>query len=224
MSETVITLDGAVTLYDQRFDEHYHSVFGAVTESAHIFIREGLQYLNRNPVSVFEIGFGTGLNAYLALLHCLQHKISLTYYAIEKFPLPLETLASLNYPTRLTKDETSRRLFLDMHDAPWDSRIRLTPFFFLHKIQADITLYKPDFGYDLVFFDAFSPKKQPEVWTFSVFESIVKNLQPGGILTTYCTRGEIKRTLKEAGLRIEIIPGPPGKRHMLRAIRNPREL
>jgi tRNA U34 5-methylaminomethyl-2-thiouridine-forming methyltransferase MnmC len=167
-------------------------------------------------VSVLEIGFGTGLNALLTCITARAKQVRVTYHALEKFPVDLVLVEKLNYTSQLPDVPDAERLFAGIHQASWNETTILHPFFYLHKIQDDLADFQPDFKYDLVFFDAFAPEKQPEMWTQDIFNRLYKNLGPEGLLTTYCVKGTVKRMLKSAGFRIEKLPGPPGKREMLR--------
>lgn len=219
MNEVRVTGDGSTTLFSQYFSETYHSVFGAVTESKVVFIENGLQAFHNNPVSVFEIGFGTGLNAYLACLDAKQNKRNVTYYAIEKFPLEKPILSSMNYPALLATEEADKMIFNTLHEAEWEKPVAITGTFTLFKIRADLCTFHPGFSADVIFFDAFAPDHQPEMWTAEIFRILYDTLSPGGILATYCVKGQVKRSMKEAGFRLEKLPGPPGKREMLRALK-----
>ncbi|MBN1415787.1 MAG: tRNA (5-methylaminomethyl-2-thiouridine)(34)-methyltransferase MnmD [Bacteroidales bacterium] len=221
MNEIVITGDGSHTIFHCSLNEHYHSTFGAITESKHVFIRNGLHCVSKDPVTIFEVGFGSGLNAYLAFLDARQHKRSVTYYTIEKYPLDFNVVQQLNYPSLLSAEESNKLLFYTLHETGWEKPIAVTSFFRLYKIKADLISFDPFFYFDVVFYDAFAPDKQPEMWTVEIFRRLYNRLNPGGILTTYCVKGEVKRNLKEAGFGIKKIPGPPGKREMLKAIKLP---
>ena len=223
--ELVITGDGSHTLYIPELNEHYHSTFGAVTESMHVFIKAGLGFLsNKRQVTVFEVGFGTGLNALLTCMAAIEQKSSFTYYAIEKNPLDIEVAGKLNYTPILSHRLNSQTLFLAIHQAPWNKTSIINPYFQLHKIHGSLIGFLPDFTYDVIFFDAFSPEKQPEMWTPEIFKKLYLNLNPGGVLTTYCVKGAVKRMLKDAGFVIEKLPGPPGKREMLRGVKKTQRL
>ena len=217
MNEIEVTGDGSHTLFVPDLQEHYHSTFGAITESEHVFIRHGLQAINKDPVTILEIGFGTGLNSFLTYIESQQNKKSIQYYAVEKYPLETEIIDSLNYPAILSRSGSDSDVFKQMHDSEWDKNITLATGFTLMKIKTDLKIFKPDFSYDLIFFDAFAPEKQPEMWTKEIFENLYDPLWPGGILVTYCAKGNIKRLLKQTGFQVEILAGPPGKRHMIRA-------
>lgn len=206
--------DGSSTLYRPDLDEHYHSIHGAIQESMHVFIRAGLDQHPDSSLKILEVGFGTGLNALLTLIH--QGSKNIYYHTIERFPLNKSTVSEINYPKELKMTE-SRNLYLKMHQAPWNNDCEITPGFILHKEESDLVDFKPLTNYDLVYFDAFGPDKQPELWTPEIFKKISEAVNPGGLLVTYSCKGTVKRALKDAGMQIEKIPGPPGKREMLRA-------
>jgi tRNA U34 5-methylaminomethyl-2-thiouridine-forming methyltransferase MnmC len=213
----VITKDGSHTLFVPALDEHYHSIHGALQESKHVFIKEGLNRCPGKDITVFEIGFGTGLNALLAYLESACRNIKINYYAIENDPLDMQIISKLNYPEILKLDGHGRKLFYDMHAGEWNRKLELHNNFIITKIKEDITLFAIHFTYDVVFFDAFAPQKQPEMWDREIFRKIYNNMAPGGILTTYSAKGEVKRILVSSGFKVETIQGPPGKREMIRA-------
>jgi tRNA U34 5-methylaminomethyl-2-thiouridine-forming methyltransferase MnmC len=219
--ELKITADGSHTLFVAALHEHYHSVFGAIQESRHIFINAGLKALpvDLTKVEILEIGFGTGLNA---LLTCLEKSGSaprIRYTAIERYPIPIEMSSRLNYPEQLHSPE-SAAVFHKIHLSPWNEWSEISSHFHLLKIEKDLKDYMPEENkFDLIFFDAFGPDVQPEMWTPEVFRKIYQALKTGGILVTYSTKGEVKRNLKSAGFSIEKLPGPLGKREMLRAMK-----
>jgi tRNA U34 5-methylaminomethyl-2-thiouridine-forming methyltransferase MnmC len=214
--EIVITADGSSTLYSQAIDEHYHSTFGAIQESMHVFINAGLLTCKKNIINIFEVGFGTGLNCLLTYIHTRNTSQKVNYYSIEKYPLATDLALSLNYPEILGEDQ---QIFLQMHQSEWDKDVKLSLNFTLHKISGDLITF--DCNHlpfpDLIYFDAFSPEKQPQLWDLSVFEKIHSRSHPGSILVTYCAKGSVRRSLNQAGFSTERIPGPPGKREMLRA-------
>jgi len=216
--EIQLTADGSHTLFVPEMDEHYHSVNGAVQESRHVFIEAGLHQLEAGHIRVLEIGFGTGLNAFLTLLDVMESPSrTVEYYAVEKYPLGHGLVVGLNYGAFISPEHAD--LFDALHTADWDTGVHLTPFFTLHKIQGDSNTCQLPTGIDLVFFDAFAPDKQPEMWNREIFDRLYKNTNDGGLLTTYCAKGAVRRMLKDAGYMVERISGPPGKREMLRAKR-----
>lgn len=213
------TEDGYNTLYIPEMDEHYHSVKGACTESEHIFINMGLKHCNAEQPRILEIGFGTGLNAILTAIEAEKEKRSVTYHTLEMYPLESELTCNLGYETFM--DDAHAALFRQMHDAEWEKEIRLTPYFTIKKIQCDFTKeeqWNKGNRYDLVYFDAFAPEKQPEMWTDSIFHTIYDIMDCNGILVTYCAKGCVRRELQSCGFKVERLPGPPnGKREILRA-------
>jgi tRNA U34 5-methylaminomethyl-2-thiouridine-forming methyltransferase MnmC len=213
----VITKDGSHTLFVPALNDHYHSTYGAIQESKHVFINEGLKCCPKKNITVFEIGFGTGLNALLTAMESISQNIKITYHTIENNPLGIKTICQLNYPDILKLKDNTRKLFYDMHNAQWDKELELHMNFRITKIKNDITEFSIPFTYDVVFFDAFAPAKQPEMWDISVFQKIYDNMAPGGLLATYCAKGAVKRILKSAGFSVESVQGPPGKREMIRA-------
>jgi tRNA U34 5-methylaminomethyl-2-thiouridine-forming methyltransferase MnmC len=207
-----LTADGSHTLFLPELNEHYHSVNGAVQESQHVYINAGFNQCGKETVFVLELGFGTGLNAFLTALEAEKRNVKVVYTALEKYPLPAEIIRQLNYSGR------NSDLFNQIHSAEWGRAIPLTSSFTLHKIKIDFKDYDYCSGnYDVVYYDAFAPDKQPEVWLQELFDAIYTSLHPGGILTTYCAKGMIRRRMKQSGFIVERIPGPPGKREMLRA-------
>jgi tRNA U34 5-methylaminomethyl-2-thiouridine-forming methyltransferase MnmC len=214
--QTVMTGDGSYTLYIPDLNEYYHSKFGAVNESLHIFINAGIKNCKgTGDISVYEAGFGTGLNALLTLQFANDSGRKVIYHAIEKYPLSEDVAVGLNYATSLPFDG----YFRHMHSSPWNEYTAIAGNFILHKIQADLAAYMPDFSYDIIYFDAFAPEKQPYLWEYEIFERLAGRLNEGGMLVTYCVKGDVKRALRKTGLNVEILPGPPGKRHMLRAVK-----
>jgi tRNA U34 5-methylaminomethyl-2-thiouridine-forming methyltransferase MnmC len=208
------TADGSKTVFSETFQECYHSINGAVTESMHVFIDAGYRACDKDSISIFEVGFGTGLNAYLTYLEAKKHNIGVNYHAIEMFPLEDFLIAMLDYPEFLSTDMDAFRVF---HDSTWNKTVMVSSNFSFKKIKSD--LLKIDFTekYDLVYFDAFSPNQQPELWTEFVFKKLFDQMNSGGILTTYCAKGDVRRTLNKVGFTVERLPGPPGKHEMLRA-------
>lgn len=273
-----ITEDGSHTLYVPELNEHYHSTHGAIQESTHIFIREGLLHrLQPRPsstqgqqpqmklqhglegqqqltleesrqttqaINLLEIGFGTGLNALLTLLEAEKKEINVFYQSLERYPISNETVQKLNYAALLNRSErnesadtpmlsdqrifydaglgnnTPEKLFLQLHKTPWKKAVVITPGFTLLKQQIDFSVpdtFIPDRKFDLIYYDAFAPDKQPEMWTQYIFNYLYSLSEQGAILTTYCAKGVVRRMLQTAGFRVERLPGPPGKREILRA-------
>ena len=217
--ELATTEDGSLTVFAPTFGEHYHSTHGARQESEHIFLRLGLLHrleelpVTDRPLRLFEVGLGTGLNALLTKVAVEKAKRPLCYYSIERYPLEEELASQLAYSDLPTEDLRA------IHEAPWGEDISLSPYFMLHKIQGDLTASSFPTGLDLIYFDAFSPESQPELWEEGIFRRLFEASSPGAVLTTYCAKGEVRRRLQRAGFLVERLPGPPGKREVLRATR-----
>jgi len=212
-----LTGDGSHTLYIEALGEYYHSTHGAIRESEYVFIEKGLKACKGTSVDLLEVGFGTGLNALLTLNHAREKGVSIRYDALELYPLPPEVYRKLNYADHL--DQQAAGWFEELHSAPWNRLTEITPFFRLHKLERDFVSFEPNRSYDLVFFDAFAPGKQPEMWSSQPMTKLFQALRPRGLLVTYCAQGKFKRMLKDIGFEVESLPGPPGKREMTRAIR-----
>ena len=215
-----LTADGSHTLYVPEIEEHYHSVNGAIQESLHVYINAGLNCCKKQTINVLEFGFGTGLNAFLTMIEAGKRKSKINYTSIEKFPLPASVYNQLNY----TKDfpSTFQQCFGKIHSCEWETFVEISDNFRIKKIPADFSDFKFEDQYDVVFYDAFAPDKQPEVWSQDIFNKIFEHTNPNAILTTYCAKGHIRRMMQTAGFNVERIPGPPGKREMLRARKQPR--
>ena len=214
-----LTEDGSHTLYLPGMDEHYHSTHGAIQESTHVFINTGLKPINKTQLTIFEVGFGTGLNAWLTLKACKQLNKTVNYFTIEKYPLNQNEYRILNYGK--LNEEDDFHTFLSLHKCDWGKISQITTAFNLYKFKADIKTFEfdnlPDFN--LVYFDAFAPNKQEDVWSFEIFKKLYEQCAVNGVLVTYCAKGAVRRTLQEVGFKVERLPGPPGKREMLRAIK-----
>ena len=210
------TADGSQTLFVPELNEHYHSVKGALTESEHIFIQMGLKHSSVEAPHVLEIGFGTGLNAFLTLLTADTDQRNIHYTTLERYPVTPALIEQLTYPELICPERKDD--FQALHQAAWNTDVQLTPYFTLNKVETDFTSYTFPATYDVIYFDAFAPEKQPEMWTQSLFDTLYQQLNPQGILTTYCAKGTVRRMLQAAGFMVERLPGPPGgKREILRA-------
>lgn len=218
----MITGDGSHSLYSDELHEGYHSKYGAVNESIHVFIRSGFgAFANANELNILEVGFGTGLNALLTQEAATRNRILTQYDAIEPFPLDKEIYTQLNYP-KFIADEDSVLLFLSLHEAKWNNTTAINDFFKLKKYNCRFEEFATGGKlFDLVYFDAFSPDVQPELWTPEVFRKSYKLMKQGGILVTYSAKGYVRRNLQVSGFRVERIPGPIGKREMIRAVKVP---
>lgn len=215
------TEDGSLTLYAPTFGEHYHSMHGAVQESEHIYLglalRERMSSWQEGdaPLRLFEVGFGTGLNALLSWREAEERHIPLQYYSIEKFPLTPELYEALHYEGLGEEREVKDQL-LRLHAAPWDEAVELSPFFTLHKLRGDLATCTFPQELSVIYYDAFSPESQPELWAEELFQRLGKASCSGAILSTYCAKGEVRRRLQRSGFLVERLPGPPGKREVLR--------
>jgi tRNA U34 5-methylaminomethyl-2-thiouridine-forming methyltransferase MnmC len=212
--EVITTKDGSSTIENKDLDESYHSKNGAINESKHIFIKNGLLSCNKNPINTLEIGFGTGLNALLTQINCDKRKIKNTYHTIDNNPIQSDKYNALNFCKELKIDNTN---FLKMHNGAWDKELTISDNFTLLKIHNDLQSFNNKINYDIIYFDAFSPEKQPELWEENIFKNLFNSLNTQGILITYCAKGEIKRRLKKVGFKINSLPGPIGKREITQA-------
>ena len=215
MNQIVKTSDGSHTIYVPELNEHYHSIHGAVQESQHIFIREGYDNCNAEPLNIFEAGFGTGLNALLTSVRAVKENREVYYTSIEKYPVGSDLIMSLNHYEFAGPD--GKRIFELIQSSPWEQMNCICNNFNLRKINGDLSDYIPEYPIDLVYFDAFGPDKQPSMWTREIFERISSAMRSGGILVTYSSKGEVKRNLRSAGFYVKLLPGPPGKREMISA-------
>ncbi|MBI5010238.1 MAG: tRNA (5-methylaminomethyl-2-thiouridine)(34)-methyltransferase MnmD [Bacteroidia bacterium] len=215
MTEIILTADGSHTLYVPEMNEHYHSIHGAIQESQHIFINNGYDFCKADTVNILEIGFGTGLNAFLTALKSCSGIRKVHYTTIEKYPLTQEITSSLNYPGYT--GEGTRELFDLIHNSQWNIDVSICNNFIINKIKGDATDSIPKGEYDLIYFDAFGPDKQPEMWTEEVFRRISAFTRENGIFVTYSAKGEVKRNLRGCGFDVTLLPGPPGKRQIIRA-------
>lgn len=216
----VITQDGSHSILSERYGVTYHSRFGAITESAHVFIAAGLRYkaVVQSDIAILETGLGTGLNAFMTWLEAERRNLKVSYLGLEAFPVPAEDVPRLNYPAGLGHPDREAD-FMRLHNSEWDRPYLLSEHFTFEKRQTRIEQFEQPDSFDLIYFDAFAPQSQPELWTQEVFTRMYRSLKPDGVLVTYCAQGHFKRTLKKAGFAIERLQGPPGKREMTRALK-----
>lgn len=210
--------DGSHTLISEKYGVSYHSTFGAITESNHVFIEAGLRwkFKGRNEISILEVGFGTGLNAFLTWLETQQFELTINYVALETDPLDMETVKTLNFPRVLNVPERSED-FWRLHQCPWGQKLAISPRFIFEKRLAPLQELEAEKVFDLIYFDAFDPKVQPEMWESAHFARLNRALKPGGGLVTYCAQGEFRRRLRQSGFTVERLPGALGKWEMTRA-------
>ncbi len=226
--ELIETRDGSSSLFLPELNETYHSTHGALTESQYVFVDKGLNhFIEQNPekkeISILEIGFGTGLNVWLTLIESGKWKTEncpkIHFTSLEKFPLDQGTVAQLNYKKGYS--EKDQKLFDKMHMAEWNTPVSIDENFTLTKLETDIHSFNPKPGsFDVIYFDAFAPSRQPDMWTPEVLNKMYAATSGNGVFTTYCAQGQFKRDLKTAGYTIEELPGPPGKKEMTRGTKS----
>jgi tRNA U34 5-methylaminomethyl-2-thiouridine-forming methyltransferase MnmC len=217
--QIIQTRDGSTTIHIEEWDECYHSRFGAIKEAQHVFIKKGLSLFEKDAVSILEIGFGTGLNAFITFLEAPKLQLTINYVGVEAYPVSSEEAALMNYVAELDA-ENERPIFEKMHECRWEESIVLREDFAFTKRKqffADIADIEK---FDLIYFDAFGYDVQPELWSTSIFQKMYKALKPKGVLVTYAARSVIKRSMMEAGFKVEKLEGAPGKREMFRAIKD----
>ena len=215
----VRTGDGSKTIQLPHWGEQYHSMHGALQEAYHVFIGHGLDLFSNRGLNLLEIGFGTGLNALITLAEAPVRNLSIRYTTLEAFPVVEEEWAQLEYNRLLGKEASWKEHFEQLHRAPWGDECPITSCFTLQKLKIDIRKFASEPAFDLVYFDAFGARVQPELWTEAIFQKMHGALHPGGYLVTYSAKGSVRRAMQKAGFRVERLPGPPGKREMLRAFK-----
>ena len=217
MIELTLTKDNSPTLFSARFNQTYHSKYGAIAESNHVFIKNGIHRIAeiKSELTVFEMGFGTGLNAYLTILEAAKLNIKIHYYTLEKYPLSNEIYEAFKMELKNAPLNHDFKLFEALHHAPWNESTTISPFFNIQKKALDVHEYHfPSSKFDLVYYDAFSPDVQPELWDTMLFQKIYDAMTSNSLLTTYCAKGQVKRNLKSCGFEVQSPPGPIGKREM----------
>lgn len=219
--EIKTTSDGSKTLYISTLNESYHSQHGALNEAKHVFIKNGLNLVYFNEINILELGFGTGLNVLVTFNEYLRNDKNHTirYFTAEKYPVTEEEIKELNY-SALFENEEMRSFYDKIHQAAWEEETEIAPGFFLTKIKTDFFDLKnislPPI--DLVYYDCFGARVQPDLWEKPLFETVKDKMRPGGLLTTYSSKGSVRRILKELGFEVEKKAGPPGKREMINAV------
>lgn len=212
------TLDGSTTIQLQEWDECYHSKHGAIQEAQHVFIKNGLSLFQNKHVSILEIGFGTGLNCFITYLESKKMNQTIDYVGIEAYPVLSDEVQSMNYVQELNA-QAEKIVFETMHSCNWEEKYRISTTFTLTKRKQFFETIEDIECYDLIYFDAFGYRVQPELWSTAIFTSMHKALKNNGVLVTYAARGVVKRSMQEVGFLVEKLEGPPGKREMFRALK-----
>lgn len=212
------TNDGSSSIFVPELNENYHSTHGAWQEAIHVFLKKGLHEISKKEVSIFEVGFGTGLNAFLTYFEALKTGQKISYASIEKYPVTEEEVKLLNY-TSLSDNENGGEVLDKMHAVEWNTYSPIADHFSLCKIEDDLKSYSFNTSFDIVYFDAFAPNKQENMWTETVFRKLYDAMNPDSVLVTYCAKGSVRRTMQQVGFDVKRTDGPPGKREMLQAFK-----
>ena len=210
------TLDGSTSIHLPEWNESYHSKHGAIQEAYHVFISNGLSLFQNKPISILEIGFGTGLNTFITFLEASKTTQIIDYVGVEAYPVSPEEVLQMNYVSELNALK-QKAIFEIMHDSKWEEKIAISENFTLTKRNQFFKDIKDTNAFDLIYFDAFGYRVQPELWSTELFKIMFNSLKPCGVLVTYAARGVVKRSMIEVGFTVEKLPGPPGKREMFRA-------
>lgn len=216
--EVIKTQDGSTTIHLEEWNESYHSKHGAIQEAKHVFIKNGLALFSEQKVAILEIGFGTGLNAFISFLEAQKMNQSLDYVGVEAYPVAAKEILEMNYVAELEAEE-QQQVFEKMHESNWNEKIKLSDNFTIVKRQQFFQDIDDVAQFDLIYFDAFGYRVQPELWSTLIFKKMYDALRENGVLVTYAARGVVKRSMIEVGFRVEKLEGPPGKREMFRAFK-----
>ena len=216
--EIIKTLDGSTTIHLKEWDECYHSKHGAIQEAKHVFIKNGLTLFEKGPVSILEIGFGTGLNAFITFLESVKKNQKIDYVGVEAYPVNAGEVLAMNYVEELEALEF-HNIFEKMHKCEWDNKVEICDQFSLTKRKQFFDEIDDFETFDLIYFDAFGYRVQPELWSTEIFQKMYNSLKSNGVLVTYAARGVVKRSMIEVGFTVEKLAGPPGKREMFRAFK-----
>lgn len=216
--EIIITSDGSTTIHLPDWNEQYHSKHGAIQEAYHVFIKQGLEVVDRSEISILEIGFGTGLNALITFLEASRRKLKINYTGVEAYPVAMEEVEKLNYTSELDSNDLEN-VFQTIHKTKWEENFQISSGFSLIKRKQFFQDITDNEAYHLIYFDAFGARVQPELWTEEIFLKMYDALLKGGVLVTYAAKGSVRRAMLAAGFTVEKLPGPPGKREMLRALK-----
>lgn len=221
----ITTADGSKTIHIEEWDEQYHSKHGAIQEAKYVFIKHGLFHIchserseeSRQNISILEIGFGTGLNVFITYLEAEKLKLKINYVGVEAYPISAEEVLALNYGDLLSNEND---VFKKLHSFSWENKNKLNSCFSLTKRKLFFKDIQDINIYNLIYFDAFAPKVQPELWTETIFKIMFKALKPNGVLVTYSAKGSVRRAIQAVGFTVERLEGPPGKREMLRGVKH----
>jgi len=213
-NKIILTKDGSHSIYSSKFKESYHSLNGSISESQHVFIKNGLKTVYKKNINILEVGFGTGLNALLTIINNEKKKIN--FHTVEKYPITLESYEKLNFSEKLRIEDN---VLIDLHEKSWNKQHKINKYFTFYKHLTSVQKLSINLKFDLIYYDAFSPRKDNEMWSFKTLSKMFNLLKDNGFLVTYCAQGEVKRTLKKIGFKVEILKGPLVKREMIKAIR-----
>lgn len=217
----ITTSDGSKTIQIEDWNEQYHSIHGAIQEANHVFLKHGLLFYSdlvsvpSSPIEILEIGFGTGLNAFLTLIEAEKLKLNINYLGVEGYPVELDEIKQLNYVELISEKHAD--IFENMHAIPWEAQHKITSNFQLEKQQKFFKDINAIDAFDIIYFDAFGARVQPDLWTEDIFKTMFNALKENGVLVTYSAKGSVRRAMQAVGFTVERLPGPPGKREMLRA-------
>ena len=212
-NKLIITNDGSHSIFNHTINECYHSKHGSIVEAEHVFIKHGFSTENKSKLNILEIGFGTGLNALLTYQKTSQKLIKVNYHTIENRPIKKDIYTQLNFTDLIGLEQEE---LLKLHNCSWNTEHLISPHFKITKHLKSLEKYDTDLKFDIIYFDAFSPEKQKELWTKKTFKKMYRILKKNGFLVTYCAKGIVKRTMKSVGFEIIVLDGPPGKRQMTR--------
>ncbi|WP_411894688.1 tRNA (5-methylaminomethyl-2-thiouridine)(34)-methyltransferase MnmD [Winogradskyella sp. A2] len=218
----ITTADGSKTIQIEEWNEQYHSIHGAINEANHVFLKHGLLFYSHynqkpEPITILEIGFGTGLNAFLTLVDAEKQSLNIDYVGVEAYPVSMDEIIQLNYVDLISKNHAS--LYSKMHEIDWEVTTNITSNFKLEKQQKFFREIKAKNEFDIIYFDAFGARVQPDLWTKDIFKIMYRAMKNNGVLVTYSAKGSVRRAMQAVGFEVERLPGPPGKREMLRAIK-----
>lgn len=215
----ITTLDGSTSIQLVDWDECYHSKMGAIQEAYHVFIQNGLRQFDKAPLSILEIGFGTGLNAFITYLEASKNQQKIQYTGLEAYPVSMDEALLMNYCSQLEVQELEH-VFEEFHQCEWGELLNFGEYFNLTKRKEFFQDFIDEAQYDLIYFDAFGFQVQPELWSEDIFNRMYRSLNEKGVLVTYAARGVVKRNMKAVGFEVKKVPGPPGKREMMIGFKN----